>query len=153
MPSITSLLVTLKAAYPQFTFLPSAQARWDPENMTIYYEEADDAHAELLHELAHGILGHTSYKRDIELIGIERDAWEHAASLASTQAIVIPQEKIDDALDSYRDWLHSRSLCPGCGATGVQNSRNAYACLACQTTWRVNEAKTCALRRYKINPR
>ena len=152
MPSITSLLTALKASYPQFTFLPSAQARWSPDTMTIYYEEPNGSHAELLHELAHGILGHTTYRRDIELIGIERDAWDRAAQIAPTYGVTIHQDAVEDALDSYREWLHARSLCPECGATGIQSNRNAYRCLACQTIWRVNEAKACALRRYKINP-
>ena len=153
MPSITSVLTILKSAYPQFSFLPADQARWDPATLTVYYEVSDSSLAELFHELAHGLLGHATYRRDIELIGIERDAWEHALQLASTYNVQIDQETIEDALDSYREWLHARSLCPTCSATGIQASQSTYTCLVCQSTWRVNEAKTCALRRYKINPR
>lgn len=151
MPSITSLLPQLKTSYPQFQFTPADHAHWNPEDMTVYYNTASSP-AELLHELSHALLGHKTYRRDIELIGIERDAWKYARQLAYTYNITITEEIIEDALDSYRDWLHQRSLCPECNATGLQSSRQTYRCLACRTVWRVNEAKLCALRRYKITP-
>lgn len=117
----------------------------------VFYDQTAVDHASLLHELAHAILDHKTYARDIELIELERDAWTHAqATLAPTYNIAIGTNQIEDALDTYRDWLHARSTCPNCQATGVQTERNAYKCLACLSKWRVNDARICALRRYKI---
>lgn len=155
MPSITSLLNQFNSDFPQFKFQPSSQARWQPEEMTIRYEHANTANATatLLHELAHALLHHQTYDRDIELISMERDAWDYALGiLAPRYEINIDEEHIESSLDSYREWLHNRSLCPECSASGVQSAQYMYKCLACQTTWRVNEAKLCALRRYKISP-
>jgi hypothetical protein len=152
MPSTHSLLEVLRSDYPQFEFLLATQAHWSPDSRTIFYS-TETSPAELLHELAHALLDHKKYRRDVELIKIERDAWDHAAyRLAPMYAITIDEEIVETALDSYRDWLHTRSACPSCNATGIQSSHHTYRCLACQTIWSVNEAKTCALRRYKIDP-
>lgn len=150
MPSTPSLLNVLKQDFPAITFTESTVFRWSPSEHTVYYKNTKDI-ASLLHEVAHGVLGHTEYARDIELIRTEREAWDMVvATLARRYKVTVDQEQIEDALDTYRDWLHSRSLCPSCQATGVQTDKNLYSCLACTTTWRVNEARTCALRRYKI---
>lgn len=152
MPSTHLLLKALKSDFPQFTFLPANQTYWNPDSMTVFYDTYV-SYAELLHELAHALLGHTEYRRDIELIEIERDAWNHAIrQLAPMYDVVIDREVAETALDSYRDWLHVRSACPECAAIGIQSTHQTYRCLACRSTWRVNEAKTCALRRYKISP-
>lgn len=150
MPSMHSLLKELKQRYPQFAFVSSDTAHWSPESSTVFY--SDDI-AELLHELGHALLEHQGYRRDIELLKMESDAWKYATiNLAPIYRVDISEDTVQDALDSYRDWLHSRSTCPECHATGVQRSPEEYSCVVCQTHWRVNEAKSCELRRYKINP-
>ncbi|HMQ96212.1 MAG TPA: hypothetical protein PKD19_03245 [Candidatus Saccharibacteria bacterium] len=102
----------------------------------------------MLHELGHGLLNHQSYSRDIELLGYERDAWEEAKKIATNYTVELQQNDIEKHLDSYRDWLHSRSTCPACESSGLQTAKYRYTCLACKHIWRVNEARTCALRRY-----
>ncbi|HJP81142.1 MAG TPA: hypothetical protein VJ841_01970 [Candidatus Saccharimonadales bacterium] len=150
MHSMHSLLKELREHYPQFTFTSSDTAYWNPEDRTVFYS---DNIPELLHELGHAILKHQEYRRDIELLKIESDAWEYAAkTLAPLYHIDISEEIAQDSLDSYRDWLHSRSTCPECRATGIQTSPAGYTCIVCRSKWRVNEAKNCELRRYKINP-
>ena len=62
------------------------------------------------------------------------------------------EEVIQEHLDTYRDWLHARSICPSCTANGYQISSHTYECPACLHTWRVNEARICALRRYSLTP-
>lgn len=153
-PSITWLADKLRADYPEFSFQLSDDWRWSPDENTIYYAEDADAPALLLHETAHAILGHHNFNRDLELLHIERDAWQHAqTTLSPTYQLSVPNELIDTSLDSYREWLHQRSLCPGCQATGVQQQTRHYSCLSCHTTWRVNDARSCALRRYQLkNP-
>ena len=150
MPSITSLISRLSVDFPQFSFTLSDQSHWSPDHQTVFINQQTDDEATLLHELSHALLGHTNYDRDISLIEMERDAWQYAANQLSVRyAIVINDDTVQDALDSYRDWLHARSTCPTCQATGVQTSKAHYKCLTCTTAWKVNDARVCALRRYK----
>jgi hypothetical protein len=146
MPTIASLIPKFTTTYPQFHFVASDTDKWSPDNETIYYR-TDGSPADLLHELAHALLGHDHYDRDVELIGIERDAWQCAkTTLGPLFSVTISDDMVADAMDSYRDWLHARSLCPSCDASGVQTA-TLYRCLNCDTRWLVNDARTVALRR------
>lgn len=149
MRSIPSLLPELKEAYPHLTFTPGEQFRWSPSSQTVFYEESSDNAPLLLHELGHGVLQHRKYTRDIELIGLEREAWDEALKLGLTHGVEIDRDGIEDHLDTYREWMHARSTCPQCTATGIQVDAQHYRCVACGNEWRVNEARICALRRYK----
>lgn len=149
MPLITSLINRLKSDYPQISFISGDEFRWSPTDKMVIYQENSDDTASLLHELAHSLLHHASYTKDLHLLEMERDAWHQAKEiLAPKYEIDITDEAVDSALDSYRDWLHARSTCPGCEATGIQTKQYEYRCLACRTKWRVNEARVCELRRY-----
>lgn len=149
MPSITSLVKRLRADFRQFRFVQGDTFLWSHSDNTIYYEPGESDGSLLLHELAHAILGHADYKRDIELLSMERMAWDKVKELAPAYNIAIDDDFIQDNLDTYRDWLHARSTCPNCRATGLQIKKQVFNCPACQNEWRVNEARTCALRRYK----
>lgn len=151
MHSITSLVETLTRDFPQFQWSAGPDFKWSAEENTIYYHpQQPDAPQQLLHELGHALLDHRHYDKDIGLLTLERDAWEYAQALLSPRyAVPIADDQIQDALDSYRDWLHARSTCPRCTATGLQIKHRLYRCLACSYRWRVNEARLCALRRYK----
>jgi hypothetical protein len=148
MPSTISLLKLVKSDYPQFVFEPSSDFHWSHKENTIYFAKNEKNPSYLFHELAHAILDHTTYKKDIELLGMERDAWDTAKKIAEKYSHIIDEDFIQDNLDTYREWLHSRSTCNKCTATGLQISKNTYKCIACSAVWRVNEARTCALRRY-----
>lgn len=152
MPSITSTIKRLRADFPAYTFEPAAEFRWSAKKSTIFYNpDVPDSPAFTLHELSHAILGHKGYERDIELLKLERDAWDYAVSaIAPRYRINIAQDTIQDNLDTYRHWLHARSTCPECETTGIQAKDRQYRCLACGHHWRVNEARLCALRRYSL---
>lgn len=152
MPLISSLVNKLRSDFGQFTFAPGDTFHWSPTDSTIYYVvESDDA-ASLLHELAHGLLGHKSYTRDITLLEMERDAWSRASQqLGPIYEVTIDKDTVEAALDTYRDWLHARSTCPNCQAIGIQTNKHHYGCVACHEKWRVNDARICALRRYKLS--
>jgi hypothetical protein len=153
MPSTPLLILALKTAYPQFHFEPGTEYAWSPALKTVFYVDSDAPNdAQLLHELSHGILDHSDYKRDVELLAMERSAWDTALSLTDQYAVIISDDTIQSALDSYRDWLHARSTCPNCQATGLQTKRKSYNCLACHHTWNVNEARICGLRRTNTKP-
>lgn len=149
MRSTSSLLKTLEKDFSDINFKKSAIFRWSPSSRTIYYAD-HTATASLLHEVGHALLNHSEYTRDVELLQIERQAWDKAIELSTKYDSEIEEDAVEDMLDSYRDWLHSRSLCPTCEATGLQTAKDAYTCLACLGSWKVNNARTCALRRHKI---
>ena len=150
MPSTTSLINQLTLDYPQFSFKKSKRFLWSPSESTVYYNGDGDNYSFLLHELSHGLLRHADYNRDIELIAMERAAWDKAVSIAPQYGLIISDEIVESTLDSYREWLHARSTCPSCRATGLQIRQHVYNCIACHHTWRVNEARICALRRYSL---
>jgi hypothetical protein len=153
MPSTNSLLPSLQQEYPHLTFTPGNRFAWSPDAQTVFYDINDpDNTSLLLHELAHGLLGHHDYSKDIELVAMEAEAWDSAVALAAKRDIVISDDTVQDSLDTYREWLHARSTCPACDATGYQSGKSGYACVACAHTWRVNDARICALRRYSTPP-
>lgn len=154
MPSITSLVNRLATDYPAITFAAGERFHWQPDTHTVSYPERSDDTASLLHEVAHALLDHQDFTRDIALIEMERDAWEYAVTtLAPRYQLGIAPELIQESLDTYRDWLHARSICPACHATGVQIQRHTYRCLACRSEWTVNDARQHALRRHLTKKR
>jgi len=149
MPSTLSLLPKLEQQYPQLLFTPGERFAWSPDAHTVFYDQADTQNTDLLlHELAHGLLEHHDYSKDIELVAMETEAWDKAVELAASYDATISDDTVQDNLDTYREWLHARSTCPKCDATGYQSGKSEYTCVACSHTWRVNEARICALRRY-----
>ena len=149
MAATNLLLKQLITDHPTITFTQGAEFLWSPSDTTVYYDEiTPHTHSILLHELAHGLLGHHDYSKDVELLAMETEAWEHARTLADKYEITLVEDTIQDHLHTYREWLHARSLCPHCEATGFQSGVRHYSCIACSQDWRVNEARICALRRY-----
>lgn len=131
------------------SFKPGDDFRWDPTSLCIFYNPtAFGAPQLLLHELGHALLGHANYTYDIELLRMERAAWDKAIAICGNYKININEDLLEQHLNTYRDWLHNRSLCPSCNFTGLQTGHLAYYCPACHATWRVNQARTCELRRY-----
>lgn len=153
--SIHSLIKTLKSRHSRLLFEEADEFWWSPNTETIFYSpSAPHAEALLIHELSHALLRHTYYTRDIELVAMETEAWDEAKKYIQTLThtpVIIKDDIIQDHLDTYREWLHSRSTCPNCSANGYQTGPSSYQCPACTQTWRVNEARICALRRYKTN--
>ena len=156
MESITSLIRQLKSTKltardgTSISYKVGDGFHWNPNCSCLFYNPTDPLAEQLiLHELGHALLGHVNYSRDIELLTMERAAWNQALILSKDYGVTILEDTIEDHLDTYRDWLHARSLCPDCGTTGIQAGASRYACPSCGSTWRVNSAKTCGLRRYK----
>lgn len=151
MPSTPSLILKLQTAYPDFSFVEGRQFSWSPADQTITYNLKEPyAFLLLLHELSHALLDHREYRRDVELIAMETAAWDEAKKYAKEYGIEVNEDAVQDHLDTYREWLHARSTCPECSATGYQARASLYECPACTHTWRVNEARLCALRRYSL---
>lgn len=143
-----TLVKKLAVAHPHLTFVPATSFYWCPETSEVFYDDTkfDQVSSiwSLLHETSHGLLGHTTYKADLELLHLEVEAWHHALSLAQQHEIEIDGDYVQDCLDTYRDWLYRRSLCPGCGAQCIQiDSTNFYKCFNCHTRWHVSPSRFC----------
>lgn len=142
---MVTLLKLLSKSFPEISFTKGSCFYWSPSDKVVYYapiKQEKDSWT-LLHETSHGILGHTNYGSDFELLKLEREAWEKAKYLAKDYNIIIDENHIEDCLDTYRDWLHKRSLCPKCDVKSLQSSDNTYGCLNCGTTWRVSGSRLC----------
>lgn len=142
-----SLLSNLRADYPNINFVKGDSFFWSPKDMTITYSasstQPEIADWSLLHELSHGILGHTTYQSDFELMELEVEAWNYASKLSKDYDIKIDPEHIQDCLDTYRDWLHRRSTCPKCNTVSTQKDSTTYNCFNCKTTWKVSGSRFC----------
>ena len=148
---IDKLITKIQAAQPDINFRPAETFYWSPTDQTVYYCNDDNDQESLwalLHETGHGILGHKQYFSDFELVKMEVEAWEKAKELASRlmthDSPIIPDEDhIQDCLDSYRDWLHKRSLCPDCHLSSIQIDEHTYTCVFCHKRWRVTAERFC----------
>lgn len=150
---LTNWLPRVKQAFPAITFELGTDFRWSPYYQTVYVGEIANERdvITLLHEIGHALAKHSNYERDITLLTLEREAWTIASTqIAPLFEISIDDELIEEALDSYRDWLHARSTCPECSQNGVQTDEKTYKCLVCSTIWRVNDARRCGLKRYRL---
>lgn len=132
---------------PDIQFTPGERFAWSPAERKITYTESQieaDGRWALLHETGHALLGHLSYKSDIELLKMEVAAWEKAKELAKRLGLEISEEHIQQCLDSYRDWLHRRSTCPACGTNTLQNDLSStYGCFNCHARWQVSPSRFC----------
>ena len=148
MKTQTETLAFLTNRYPSVTFKPGDTFYWSPSDITVYYEAGNSEPQgiwALLHETGHAILEHEQYYADIELVQMEMQAWEKAKLIANDSQLdmVISEDHIQDCLDSYRDWLHKRSLCPDCSLSGIQIKESTYSCIFCYKKWKVTKDRFC----------
>ena len=154
MQSISLTTKQLIVDHPSINFVIGDVFRWSSESQTITHPAIDSIEHlyQLLHEVGHAQLDHKDYNSGAELLRMERDAWTYATSVLASR-YQIPDSELrqsaDNALDSYQDWLYQRSLCPSCGAVGIEKSKNNFHCLVCSQSWKANDARSCRLRRYK----
>lgn len=142
-----ALLERLKTDYPDIIFTAGDTFFWSPRDKTVTYTHISTqphiASWSLLHEVSHGILGHTGYDSDFQLVQLEAEAWSYALKLGRRYGIEIKPEHIQDCLDTYRDWLHRRSTCPACGIVSTQQDPKTYKCFNCKTSWHVSNSRFC----------
>lgn len=146
-PDFASLVERLVADHPQLTLTAGNSFYWSPANRQVTYRrdaEGIAATFSLLHEVGHALLDHKHYKLDFELLQLEVAAWQQAKVLAPAYDITIDEDHIQDCLDSYRDWLYRRSICPTCSTKALQqDNQPSYRCFNCHTTWRVAPSRFC----------
>jgi hypothetical protein len=141
------LIAKLQSQFPELRFIPGQQFCWSPETLEIIYKDnakGKNATWSLLHETGHALLKHTGYRADFELIILEIAAWGEAVQLGKSLGIAIDEDHIQDCLDTYRDWLYKRSICPNCHTKCLQQDDRAhYHCFNCHTLWRVSASRFC----------
>jgi hypothetical protein len=134
---VSNLLETLRSDFPEISFEEDAELFfYSPSDNCVHIGPAAP-HDDLLtlHELAHATLGHKGYSLDIELVRLEVEAWERTLELAAKYHVEADPSDIDEHLESYRDWIFTRSTCPRCEMTGYQDSKRIYHCPHCYSRW------------------
>lgn len=143
--------------FSEYNFEASNNFKWSKNNNTIYYCEnsikSNEGLLLLLHEVNHALLNHSDYSFDIELINMEASAWAGAEKLSEQFSIKFNKTLEQECINSYKNWLDSRSECVICSQTGIQKAKSIYFCFNCEANWKVNNAKFCELRRYKNTSR
>lgn len=147
-----AVLDKLAEDYPYISFTAGRSLHWSAEDSSISYpiNNLDESGlAGLLHEVGHARLGHKIYISDMDLVIKEREAWNEALKLSKRYGVSITNDHIEDCIDTYREWLYRRSLCPVCSVCGVQANKSRYVCLNCDTDWKVSASRHCRPYRLK----
>lgn len=116
---------------------------WSPRSQTITYDPKrlrnNNGRIGLLHEIGHASLGHQHHpKYDIELLGMEMDAWDFVRSHAPRFGLIIDEQHIARCIASYDQWLSKRATCPDCNNFSLQKDRHSFGCFVCGSKWDVN---------------
>jgi hypothetical protein len=142
-----ALLDAIGRDFPELSFVSGDAYCWSPATRQVFYCQGDDPETDLyslLHEVGHGALQHAHYGLDFELVQLEVAAWQKARILAECYGIHINDDHIQDCLDTYRDWLYGRSVCPTCQTKSLQqDDQPMYECFNCHATWRVSPRRFC----------
>lgn len=153
--NVPNLLLSLQRDFPTVAFVSSDSFYWSPQKQVVHFVdeilETDNGNWSLLHELGHALLEHQNYHSDFELLKLELAAWEKAKKLAKQYGVIIPNDHIQDCLDTYREWLYLRSTCPTCMNSSLQSDAHTYSCFNCNTNWRVSRSRKCRSYRRKVN--
>ncbi len=139
-PAEKRFIERLAKDYRQFQFVAGEEDHWSAKSDTITYNSERPGplmRYSVLHELAHALLGHTTYKSDFELLKLEAEAWELATKIGHKYHVEVDNEHIQNCLDTYRDWLYQRSTCPQCGTHVLQSKPHRYHCYNCKASWKV----------------
>ena len=119
------------SAFPDLHFRSGRKFAYHPPKTVVVGPPEPHSELLLLHEVSHAIMHHSTYQTDVERLRIESEAWDKARTLASSLNIPFLDDFAEENLDSYRNWLHSRSLCKSCGITRYQTPDGRYHCPKC----------------------
>ena len=102
----------LRADYPELRFREGAKFAFRPPRTIVLGPLQPFWGLLALHEVSHAVLGHYTFKMDVERLKMEMAAWEKARELALRYGVSVDEDLIQGELDTYRDWLHQKSRCP-----------------------------------------
>jgi hypothetical protein len=155
MKQFNDFVAMLTTDYPAVSFVAGDSFVWSPakNQITFAHNQENQEHATwaLIHEVAHYILNHKKYKSDLELLKLESQAWSKANEIAKLYKIEIDQDHIQDCLDTYRDWLHTRAKCPKCGVVSMQRADLNYQCFNCKSVWSVPKSPLCRIKKELVS--
>lgn len=126
------LLQRLKADFPEFRFVDGSKFAFRPPKTIVLGPSEPFSELLTLHEVSHAILKHKTFRMDVERLRMESEAWEKARELAVRYNVEVSEDFIQDELDTYRDWLHTKSKCKKCGLTRYQTPDGIYHCPRCE---------------------
>ena len=127
-----AFLERLKGDFPEFRFKNGDKFTFRPPKTIVLGPPEPFSELLTLHEVSHAVLGHKTFRMDVERLKMESAAWEKARELADRYGIEVNEDLIQDELDTYRDWLHNKSRCKRCGLTCYQTPDGAYHCPRCE---------------------
>ena len=127
-----AFLERLKGDFPEFRFKNGDKFAFRPPKTIVLGPPEPFSALLALHEVSHAVLGHKTFRMDVERLKMESAAWEKARELADRYGIKINEDLIQDELDTYRDWLHNKSKCKACGLTRYQTPDGRYHCPRCE---------------------
>lgn len=126
-----TLLPRLQTDHPELRFVSGKKFAFRPPRTIVIGPEEPRDDLLLLHELGHALSRHQHFTSDAARLKLEVAAWAKAEELAAHYQVPWDEELVQTELDTYRDWLHSRSRCPHCGLTRYQTTDGAYHCPRC----------------------
>ncbi|MBR5389409.1 hypothetical protein IK146_02525 [Candidatus Saccharibacteria bacterium] len=127
-----AFLNMLQESYPDYVFKPGRKFLFRPPKSIYYLESDENFRLLILHELAHALLGHYTFDRSLERLQIERDAWAKTRELCQLHSIPYDDNLAETELNTYRDWVHQKTLCKRCGLSCLEVSSESLYCPFCQ---------------------
>lgn len=122
----------LKDDFPEFRFVSGDKFAFRPPKTIVLGPSEPFYELLTLHEVSHAILKHKTFRMDVERLKMENEAWRKARELAAKYNVEVNEELIQEELDTYRDWLHTKSKCKKCGLTCYQTPDGIYHCPRCE---------------------
>ena len=124
-------IAKIKTDFPELIIRDGKKFAFRPPKTVMVGPEEDFWKLLLLHEVAHAVLRHKTFRLDAERLKMEAAAWDKATELAKIYGIEIDEDFAQNQLDTYRDWQHKKSRCPKCGLTRFQTPDGQYSCPRC----------------------
>lgn len=128
------LITSLKQDFPDFYFTYGKRFSFrPPKTIVIGPDEGEKTPMLLFHELGHALSHQYSYKTAVERLKIESIAWSEGKKAYQNYHSLPPWDDdfVEENLDTYRDWLHTKSKCKACGLTMFQNQDGTWECPYC----------------------
>ena len=143
MADLSHLINHLKQTYPDLHFAYGGRFKYRyPSHITLENPKNSTTPPTFfalltLHELGHALCNHKDYTTDVQRLKIEREAWETAKTVYLELPEILKtfpwdENYVEDSLDTYRAWLHTKSACKNCGLTCYQTEDGAYHCPRCE---------------------
>lgn len=127
-----TFLAKIKSDYPEFKFISGKRFSFRPPKTIVVGPEEPNDSLLLLHELGHALSEHRDFDTSVRRVKMEREAWDKARELCSKYELEYNEDLVEDELDTYREWLHKKTICPKCSLTMFQTPDGVYHCPKCE---------------------